>query len=222
MGEARRDSWEGAAHAAGVRLIEDAEVPAVCAMLARAFDDDPISRYCMPNEARRPAMLRAFFKLYCVSDHYVDFGGGFVTDDLSGAALWAPPGKPRLGGLAALWALLPLAPRVIGRSLPRALGLLARVDSLHPSEPHWYLATIGTEPDRRRGGLGSALMAPALERCDRDGVRAYLESSKLENVPFYRRHGFEVTDEITFSDGPTLWLMWREPGPPRQSSSSPA
>jgi hypothetical protein len=31
-------------------------------------------------------------------------------------------------------------------------------------------------------------------------------------VPFYERHGFRVTRELTVpGGGPVLWLMWREP-----------
>jgi hypothetical protein len=54
-------------------------------------------------------------------------------------------------------------------------------------------------------------MEPVLARCDAEGLPAYLESSKHANIAFYGRHGFEVTDEVTLPDGPTVWCMWREP-----------
>ena len=55
---------------------------------------------------------------------------------------------------------------------------------------------LGTEPEWQGHGAGSAIIAPVLERCDREGERVYLESSKERNIPFYMRHGFEVTEEM--------------------------
>jgi hypothetical protein len=50
-------------------------------------------------------------------------------------------------------------------------------------------------------------------RFDAEGSPAYLESSTERNRDLYLRHGFEVTRELPLPEGgPTMWLMWREPG----------
>jgi GNAT superfamily N-acetyltransferase len=36
---------------------------------------------------------------------------------------------------------------------------------------------MGVTPGWQSQGIGSALMAPMLERCDREGVRAYLDAT---------------------------------------------
>jgi GNAT superfamily N-acetyltransferase len=65
-------------------------------------------------------------------------------------------------------------------------------------------------------GIGTALMRPILERCDSDGMPAYLEASSTRNRACYLRQGFEVTEEFTFPNGgPVSWRMWR---PPRAGS----
>jgi len=197
-----------------VRLATEADVAGMCAMLARAFDDDPVACYLVPSAWRRGPALRAFFRLQLINDHHLAFGGVFTTDDHAGTATWAPPGKPRMTGVRALLGVLPLAPYYAGPALPRALRFLAQLEAAHPREPHWYLATLGTEPALQGRGIGSDLLAPVLARCDADGMRAYLESSKEANIAFYRRHGFEVTAELRTEGGPTLWQMWREPTPP--------
>ena len=74
------------------------------------------------------------------------------------------------------------------------------IERAHPRDPHYYLAVLGTDPDEQGRGIGSALIQPVLETCDRDEVPAYLESSKERNIDFYARHGFRVTDELVLPD----------------------
>lgn len=85
-------------------------------------------------------------------------------------------------------------------------------DALHkarPSDPHWYLATLGTDPRAQGKGVGSALVRSGLERCDREGAHAYLECME-HLVLYYERFGFEMTGEIEMpEDVPDQVSMWR-------------
>jgi ribosomal protein S18 acetylase RimI-like enzyme len=93
-----------------------------------------------------------------------------------------------------------------------AVQSVSAIERVHPTEAHWYLAVVGTEPAHQHQGVGSALLAPVLERCDRDFVPAYLESSREDNLAFYHRLGFEVTSPVDLpAAGPRVWPMWRDP-----------
>ncbi|MGP0031008.1 MAG: GNAT family N-acetyltransferase [Acidimicrobiales bacterium] len=193
-----------------VRRATRDDVDPMAAQLARSFVDDPVIGHIFRDERRREAGLRRYFSTQMRAD-YLPFGGCYTTDDHQGSAIWAPAGKPLLTGVRAITVMLPVLPFVVAH-LSVTLRLLNLVETMHPHEPHWYLATLGTEPACQGQGIGSALMRTVLDQCDREGLPAYLESSKERNVPFYRRHGFEVTREVDLpGDGPRIWTMWRSP-----------
>jgi GNAT superfamily N-acetyltransferase len=62
-------------------------------------------------------------------------------------------------------------------------------------------------------GLGSALLGPTLERCDREGLPAYFEASSERSAALYARLGFELTRELRVGGSPPLQLMRRPPYP---------
>ena len=53
-------------------------------------------------------------------------------------------------------------------------------------------------------------MTRALQRCDEDGLIAYLESSNPRNLSLYERHGFEIIGKIQAGTSPTLYPIIRE------------
>jgi ribosomal protein S18 acetylase RimI-like enzyme len=209
-----------------VRRATASDVDAMATQLADTFFDDPVTSHLFRNEARREAGLRAYFGTQMKAD-YLRFGGCYIAEpapeggdgadgtmECMGSAIWAPAGKPLLTGVGGLLTMLPVLPYV-ARRLVTTIRLLNLIEGMHPHEPHWYLASLGTAVDRQGHGVGSALMRPVLEHCDQEGLPAYLESSKERNVPFYRRHGFEVVKEVALpGNGPNLWTMWREPKGP--------
>jgi GNAT superfamily N-acetyltransferase len=197
-----------------VRPATAADVPGLADMLVRAFADDPVANFMFTGERRRRRGLHSFFTSQ-LRRQYLPYRHVYTTDRLDGAAIWGPPERRRQG-LRELFQLLPTAPFLAPRMI-RALRLLFEIDALHPKEPHWYLATIGTEPARQGHGIGSTLLQSVLTRVDEEGAPAYLESSKERNVPLYARFGFEVIDEHRSTEGsPPIWRMWREPRPPER------
>lgn len=81
--------------------------------------------------------------------------------------------------------------------------------SVHPHEPHWYLAVLGVDVHRHGKGLGALLMGHALARVDAEGLPAYLESSNPRNIPLCERHGFEVIGRIQSGASPVVTQMLR-------------
>lgn len=197
-----------------VRPAHRTDISALAAVLARAFYDDPIFEWMLPQESSRLRRSTRMFATITRHDQLADGGVEVAVDAggrVVGATLWSPPGRWQTSGLTQL-RMLPGLARAFGTGLPRAGKAIETMKKHHPTEPHWYLATIGTDPDVRGGGYGHALLTSRLDRCDDEGVPAYLESSKPENVPYYQRFGFEVTGEFTVgADGPPAVPMWRTP-----------
>jgi len=193
----------------GVHEALRSDCRAVTESLARAFEDDPVSNFIFPNDRTRLARLGAFYREII---RVTRPDGAIYTDaGVRGAAIWRPPSPPAPGRLRAVLDGLRML-RVLRRSVSRAMLLEQAISSARPREPHWYLAILGTDPRHQGCGVGSSLVEPVLRRCDAAALPAYLESSKEENIPFYQRHGFRVTRELTVPEGPTLWSMLRSPG----------
>ena len=182
----------------------------VAAALGRAFHDDPVMSWLLPRESMRAERAARWFGLQ-MERFVLRHGECYTTEEVAGAALWTPPGAWRVGLLDQA-KVLPQLIGIFGARLPAGFRAFNFIERHHPDLPHFYLAVLGTEPEHQGRGIGSSLMQPVLERCDREGVPAYLESSKERNVPYYGRHGFEVKRELRLpGNGPPVWLMWREP-----------
>ena len=185
------------------------ELPAVGRVLAAAFAGDPLWSWMASPRADWDARAAAWFAAEA-KIHLAGAGEVLVDHELGGAAIWAGPDHWKVSPMASRGLLLPSLGLFRGRSR-RALAAVTTLERHHPErEPHWYLAILGTDPSRQGRGVGSALIRAVTDRCDEQGLGAYLESSKEENVAFYARHGFEVRRELPLRGGPPLWLMWRD------------
>jgi len=56
-------------------------------------------------------------------------------------------------------------------------------------------------------------MRPLLDRCDQEGLPAYIEASSERSAALYERLGFQHIKELRVGDSPPLWLMIRPSSP---------
>ena len=199
------------AREAGVvaRAAVAADVTPASQTLARAFHDDPLICFLLPDVASRPQkmpeLFRLLFKLGLLH------GCCDVTSDYGAVALWRPPGKWEIPW----WEYILNAGDFLGlfgfSGAGRVTQIMDFIERRHPHEPHYYLQAIGTDPAKQGKGYGGVVMRRHLAVADAAGLPAYLESSKEVNIPIYQSFGFEATGELNLPlGGPTIWPMWRK------------
>ena len=188
-----------------VRKAVAADLPRLCRTTIEAFVDDPVMRWFWPTDEEYFVGDGLRFKPFLV--RLLAHGQTFTTDDSVALAAFVPPGRPDVE----------VEPDP--NPLPTSEDLAARFGAIGPlmaqntpPEPHWYLNVLATHPHWQRQGLGTQLIQPIVEICERDGLPIYLETETVANVAYYSHLGFTVRTEWDVPlDGPHMWGMIRQP-----------
>ncbi|NEA63662.1 GNAT family N-acetyltransferase [Streptomyces sp. SID12488] len=200
-----------------IRTAGEDDRELVVRLLDEAFQDDPVSGWVFPDPAHRrtthPGLMAAFLDIVLAE------GRVGLAEDGTACALWLSvpaDAHPENEGDEADAAQGDDAARMREAVDPdnERVELIARLTAgIHPSgRAHEYLWMIGVAPDSQGRGLGTALVQHVLDRCDREGVAAYLEATSLRSRTLYERLGFALLDRpLELPDGPRMWPMWREP-----------
>ncbi len=217
-------------------------------VLARAFADEPAKRALFGSGAagRAPftdANTRTSFaaavargRLQSAARHAAVHVAE-IDGTIAGVAMWYPPGvRPGAFPMSAVMhALLTPGTRVVSlitsvsaalwrdrRTLRRLLAGRTTAAKQAGRGPSWYLAVLGTDPDHRGRGVARRLLDRTLERCDVEGLPAWLETTEEATAGMYERFGFETIAAIAGGTVlPGLWVMRREPlsSPPSASTN---
>ncbi len=201
-----------------IRTAGENDRELVVRLLDEAFRNDPVSSWVFPGEEYRRRThhrLMAAFTDAVLADGRID-----LTEDGAACALWlSVPADEHAGagpddGSGADVEDIPARIReAVDPENERVESIARLTDGIHPSgRAHEYLWMIGVVPERQGEGLGTALIESVLDRCDREGLPAYLEASSARGKALYERLGFEFTGRaLDLPDGPRMWPMWREP-----------
>jgi GNAT superfamily N-acetyltransferase len=180
-----------------------ARVPELAALLGRAFTDDPMLVW--PFGVERTEVITNFFLVF--DEQIATLGWLWEASAGLGVAAWIPPGSEQVM-------------MDIDRSMrPTLAAMGSRHEDMwewiadnFPREPFWYLDHLAVATEHRGTGLGAALIRHGLAFADRDGVPAFLETGRPENVGYYERRGFTtISDEDAPGGGPHIWFMQYSP-----------
>jgi ribosomal protein S18 acetylase RimI-like enzyme len=120
------------------------------------------------------------------------FGKIFISDDGKACALILYPELKKVM-LKSIWLNFKLIIKGIGiRNVFKAFHREKRIIQIRPDERMCYLWFIGVEPKSQQFGLGKHLMEELINDCAVSGRPIYLETSTVENLPWYAKFGFEI------------------------------
>ncbi|MGZ7194421.1 MAG: GNAT family N-acetyltransferase [Halobacteriota archaeon] len=189
-----------------IRKMKNEEIPQIAEMLGRAFAPNPEFLIIYRNKSMKARHMQNHFESglkHGPAKYFVAELNGRIV---GGVKVTKAPDCGTMDLKAALSFV-----RTVGGLGPlmRFLKFLNAWGKQHPKQPHWHLMLIGIEPEFQHKGIGGQLMTFYCALIDQDGIEAYHEADRRENVPFYERYGFKVVGEEMIS-GARIWYMLRD------------
>ena len=194
---------------------EPSAIAEAAAVLARAFHQDPLCVFMVPNADERQRVLPKYFQKLVLWG--LMFGEVFATaGEITGVAVWISPDEPadaaERSRRVAWHELSAIVGADVVRRVRSVVGHERQVHDRDFPDPHWYLAQLGVDPEFQGRAIGGALMRPVTDKAAKSGLVCYLETENPTNPKFYKRHGFElVREEIAPESGMKFWTMVRRP-----------
>jgi GNAT superfamily N-acetyltransferase len=182
-------------------------------VLSRAFQNDPVLRWQIPDANKRLAKLHHFWELPLrIGIKYGEVYG--TSEDLEGIAVWRPPKFVNIS----YWKYIKKG----GFKLPFKFGIKATkkimffqavndsIRNAYMKVPYWYLGPIGVDPKFQGKGYVSKLIRPMLKRLDNENLPIFLETNLEKNIAFYEHFDFRILEEIIIPNTNIVsWSMIR-------------
>lgn len=193
-------------------LRRPAEEDVAVELLTDAFLDFPAMRVLVGADDGARSRLRRVFAMEFDSSSRISVLAAELDGQLVGALTYVD--SPVCSAMSA--SRIVSFMRIAGPRVVRAVRLFGRIERAHPRSSHRHLPSVGVSPALQSQGVGKALMDTFHERCEHDGLAAYLETirwsdpSKPSHERFYGRLGYVVSDVVPMTDEWEVLTMIRQ------------
>lgn len=196
--------------------IHKRDIPKASAVLADAFQHDPLWNKFFEGESHLELKFRACFETplrLCYT-----FGEVYATSkQLEGIAAWVP------GELSSItmWRMIrsgAIFPGMrigvkAGKKMTPVFAPLEQDRKEHMrGRSFLYLFIIGVATEFQGQGFGGTLLRALIEQSETSGIPIYLETERECTVKLYEKFGFSTVKQITLPIvNHPMWEMVREP-----------
>ena len=171
-------------------MLQEHNKERVISILAKAFEHNISVNYAIfPGEKKQQRIRDLIDYSYEIAKIK---GEILINSSFSAAAIFTYSDK-KVNSFRQFFLDLKLIYKVIG--FKRAKKLARRSEllrSFRPKTSYIYLGYIGVDPLLAQKGEGTAILKQVMAKAEDLKIPIYLETSMQENLPFYKKHGFEV------------------------------
>ena len=163
-------------------------------ILAASFDDNRSVNYIAKQDKKRAKRIRNLMA-YSFEVCYL-FGEVFLTEDKKACALILYPDKKKTTLKSTLLDIQLIISCIGIENVKKALAREAKITKLQPKDDGCYLWFIGVDPIYQDRGIGSDLLKKIIIDSERKQRSIYLETSTGRNLPWYKKFGFQIYNEL--------------------------
>ncbi len=163
-------------------------------ILTKSFDTNQSVNYIVQQDSKRAQRVKALMD-YSFEVCY-DFGEVYLSDDKRACALILYPDKKKTTLKSILLDVKLILSCVGVANIKKALSRESKIKKLQPKEPMYYIWFIGVDPAHQNSGIGTELLNEIIADSANKKRSIYLETSTLKNIPWYKKFGFDVYNEL--------------------------
>lgn len=159
-------------------------------ILSKSFDKNKSINFVIKQDSKRKKRIEILMEYSFFMG--MNFGNVFISDDNNSCAILLNNKKTSLKSF--FWDIK-LVLKVIGfQNIIKVLKREKKIKLKQPKESFVHLWYLGVSPKHQGKGIGTELLINIKKHYQKSNI--YLETSTLSNIPFYKKNGFIIINQI--------------------------